>query len=93
MSKYFKRKVNGTFTESYKTIIKKTINAIKIINFSLFTNRKKDLFLNNEDPHFEQTIFPPKDLSEIKDWLPHLIQILLPFIILINHFIQIIFSK
>ena len=71
MLKYFKRRLNGTFTESYKTIIIKTITAIKIINFSLFINRKKDLFLNDADPHLEQTIFPPKDLSEIKDWLPH----------------------
>ena len=81
MLKYFERKVNGTFTEIYKIIIKKTIRAIKKINIFLFSNREKDLFLNNEDPHLEQTIFPPKDLSETKDWLPHFMQILLLLII------------
>ena len=31
-------------------------------NFLLFKN-DGDLFLNEEDPHLEQTIFPPKDRS------------------------------
>ena len=40
-------------------------------NFLLFKN-EEDFFLNEEDPHLEQTIFPPKDRSETNEELPHL---------------------
>ena len=44
-------------------------------NLLLFKN-EEDLFLNEEDPHLEQTIFPPKDLSETNEELPQLKQTL-----------------
>ena len=40
-------------------------------NFLLFKN-EEDLFLNEEDPHLEQTILPPKDRSETNESLPQL---------------------
>jgi len=40
-------------------------------NFLLFKN-PEDLFLNEEDPHLEQTILPPKDRSETNEELPQL---------------------
>ena len=45
------------------------------------------LLLNVADPHFAQTIFPPRERSEIKLLLPHLIHVLFPitFIFAINH--------
>ena len=46
------------------------------INFLLF-KKEEDLFLNEEDPHLEQTILPPKDLSDTNEELPQLKQILL----------------
>ncbi len=49
--------------------------AINII-FLLFKN-EEDLFLNEEDPHLEHTILPPKDLSETNEELPQLKQTLL----------------
>jgi len=49
------------------------------INFLLLKN-KEDLFLNEEDPHLEHTILPPKDLSETSEVLPQLEQILFMFI-------------
>ena len=48
--------------------------AIKII-FLLFKN-EEDLFLNDEDPHLEHTILPPKDRSETNEELPQLKQTL-----------------
>ena len=48
-------------------------------NFLLFKNTK-DLFLNEEDPHLEQTILPPKERSETNEELPQLKQTLLTFI-------------
>ena len=48
-------------------------------NFLLFKN-EEDLFLNEEDPHLEQTILPPKERSETKEELPQFIQILFTFI-------------
>ena len=48
-------------------------------NFLLFKN-EEDLFLNEEEPHLEQTIFPPKDRSETKDELPQLKQTLFTLI-------------
>ena len=43
--------------------------------YLLFKN-EDDLFLNKEDPHLEQTILPPKDLSETNEELPQLKQTL-----------------
>ncbi len=40
-------------------------------SFLLFKN-EDDLFLNEEDPHLEQTILPPKERSETKEELPQL---------------------
>jgi len=48
-------------------------------NFLLFKN-EEDLFLNEEDPHLEHTILPPKDRSETKEELPQLKQTLFTFI-------------
>jgi len=48
-------------------------------NFLLFIN-EEDLFLNEEDPHLEQTILPPKDRSETNEELPQLEQTLLTLI-------------
>ena len=48
-------------------------------NFLLFKN-EEDFFLKEEDPHLEQTILPPKDLSETNEELPQLIQTLFTFI-------------
>ena len=44
-------------------------------NILLFKN-EEDLFLNEEDPHLEQTILPPKERSETNEVLPQLKQIL-----------------
>ncbi len=38
------------------------------------------LFLNEEDPHLEHTILPPKDRSETNEELPQLKQTLFTFI-------------
>ena len=48
-------------------------------NFLLFKN-EEDLYLNEEDPHLEQTILPPKDRSETNEELPQLKQTLLALI-------------
>ena len=48
-------------------------------NFLLFKN-DDDLFLNEEDPHLEQTILPPKDRSETNVELPQLEQTLFTLI-------------
>ena len=48
-------------------------------NFLLFKN-EEDLFLNEEDPHLEQTILPPKERSETKEELPQLKQTLFTII-------------
>ena len=45
----------------------------------LFKN-EEDLFLNEEDPHLEHTIFPPKDRSETNEELPQLKQTLFTLI-------------
>ena len=45
----------------------------------LFKN-EEDLFLNEEDPHLEQTILPPKDRSETNEELPQLKQTLFTII-------------
>ena len=49
------------------------------INFLLFIN-EEDLFLNEEDPHLEHTILPPKDRSETNEELPQLKQTLFTLI-------------
>ena len=48
-------------------------------NLLLFKN-EEDLFLNEEDPHLEHTILPPKDRSETNEELPQLKQTLLMLI-------------
>ena len=48
-------------------------------NFLLF-KKEEDLFLNEEDPHLEQTILPPKERSETNEVLPQLKQTLFTFI-------------
>ena len=49
------------------------------INFFLLKN-EDDFFLNNEDPHFEHTIFPPKERSETNEEQPQLKQTLFELI-------------
>ena len=48
-------------------------------NFWLLKN-VGDLFLNEEDPHLEQTILPPKERSETNEELPQLKQTLFTLI-------------
>ena len=48
-------------------------------NFLLIKN-EEDLFLNEEDPHLEHTILPPKDRSETNEELPQLKQTLFALI-------------
>ena len=48
-------------------------------NFLLFKN-EEDLFLNEEDPHLEHTILPPKDRSETNEEFPQLKQTLFKLI-------------
>ena len=48
-------------------------------NFLPFKN-EGFLFLNEEDPHLEHTIFPPKDRSETNEELPQLKQTLFALI-------------
>ena len=48
-------------------------------NFLVFKN-EEDLFLNEEDPHLEHTILPPKDRSETNEELPQLKQTLFKLI-------------
>ncbi len=48
-------------------------------NILLFKN-EEDLFLNEEDPHLEHTILPPKDRSETNEELPQLKQTLFTLI-------------
>ena len=49
--------------------------------YLLFKN-EEDLFLNEEDPHLEHTILPPKDRSETNEELPQLKQTL--FVLILN---------
>ena len=58
-----------------KIAIAITINT----NFLLFKN-EEDIFLNEEDPHLEHTILPPKDRSETNEELPQLKQTLFTLI-------------
>ena len=59
--------------------MKIAIAIARIRNFLFFKN-EEDLFLNKEDPHLEQTILPPKDLSETNEELPQLKQTLFTLI-------------
>ena len=63
----------------YITTIKITIAIARNTNFLLFKN-EEDLFLNEEDPHLEHTILPPKDRSETNEELPQLKQTLFTLI-------------
>ena len=47
--------------------------------YLLFKN-EEGLFLNEEDPHLEHTILPPKDRSETNEELPQLKQTLFALI-------------
>ena len=55
--------------------MKITITIARNPKYFLFKN-EKDLFLNEEDPHLEHTILPPKDRSETNEELPQLKQTL-----------------
>ena len=59
--------------------MKITIAIAIYTNFLLFKN-EEDLFLNEEDPHLEHTILPPKDRSESNEELPQLKQTLFTLI-------------
>ena len=61
------------------TIMKIAIAITINTNFLLFKNLE-DLFLNEEDPHLEHTILPPKDRSETNEELPQLKQTLFKLI-------------
>ena len=54
-------------------IINIAIPITRKINFLLLKN-EEEFFLNEEDPHLEQTILPPKDRSETNEELPQLKQ-------------------
>ena len=55
------------------------IAIAKNTNFLLIKN-EEDITLNEEEPHLEQTILPPKDRSETNEELPQLKQTLFRFI-------------
>ena len=59
--------------------MKIAIAIARYINILLFKN-EEDFFLNEEDPHLEHTILPPKDRSETNEELPQLKQTLFTFI-------------
>ncbi len=58
----------------------KIVIAIAINNNFLLFKNEEDLFLNEEDPHLEHTILPPKDRSETNEELPQLKQTLFTLI-------------
>ena len=60
-------------------MIKIAIPIARNNKFLLFKNGE-DLILNEEDPHLEHTILPPKDRSETNVELPQLKQTLLMLI-------------
>ena len=59
--------------------MKITIAIARNTNLLLFIN-EEDLLLNEEDPHLEHTILPPKDRSETNEELPQLKQTLFTLI-------------
>ena len=69
----------GLLIDYLNKIIKKTTTIARKINFFLLKN-EEDFFLNEEDPHFEHIILPPKDRSETNEELPQLKQTLLELI-------------
>ena len=64
---------------NYKIIIKIAIPIARIKNVFLL-KKGEDLFLNEEEPHLEQTILPPNDRSETNAELPQLKQTLFTLI-------------
>ena len=52
----------------------------------LLLKNEEHLFLNEEDPHLEQTILPPKERSETNEELPQLKQTL--FMLILNKIIS-----
>jgi len=68
--------------------MKIAIAIARITNFLFFKN-EEDLFLNEEDPHLEHTILPPKDRSETNEELPQLKQTLFALILnkIVSNFI------
>ena len=46
----------------------------------LLLKKEVDLFLNEDDPHLEHTILPPKDRSDTNEELPQLKQTLFTLI-------------
>ena len=59
--------------------MKIAITIARNTNFLLIKN-EEGLFLNEEDPHLEHTILPPKDRSETNEELPQLKQTLFTLI-------------
>ena len=60
-------------------IIKIAIPMTRNNNFFPLKN-EEDLYLIEEEPHFEHTILPPKDRSETNEELPQLKQTLFTLI-------------
>ena len=69
----------GILTDYLNKIIKIATATARNTNFLLFKN-EEDLIFNEEDPHLEHTIFPPKDRSETNEELPQLKQTLFTLI-------------
>ena len=70
----------GIWTDyPYNKIIKIAIAIARNNNFLLFKN-EEDFFLNEEDPHLEHTILPPKDRSDTNEELPQFKQTLFTLI-------------
>ena len=73
----------GLSTGYLNKIINKAIPIERKINLLLLKNEKDfilNVFLNEDDPHLEQTILPPKDRSETNEELPQLRQTLFTLI-------------
>ena len=66
--------MDGTFWDEIHNIIiiKKTTKIIIKYKKFLFLIDEKPLLPIEEEPHLLQTIFPPRDLSDIKLLQPHL---------------------
>ncbi len=69
----------GIYTDYLITIRKIAIAIARNTNL-LFFKKEEDLFVNEEDPHLEHTILPPKDRSETNEELPQLKQTLFTLI-------------
>ena len=68
------------YQEKLIIIRKIAIPIARKTNFFSPFKKKDDFFLNEDDPHLEQTIFPPKDRSETNEELPQLKHTLFEFI-------------